>query len=288
MLKEMFGSKDFYINLIKNNPLYIVWFLFYFIMSVLFLGGTFGSFIFTLILYIISLSIALSPLGEKILRFFEKVRPLYTKREREYLITLFEDVYSRAKQVVPNLPKIEICIIDKMSVNAFALGRNTIAVTKGAVETFSEEELKAMIAHEIAHIINGDTIASLITVIGNGIFTALVLISKGILFLVDMFQNPKGIGKLITAVTRALFLVGIFVFMFMGNIILSINSRKNEYKADEFTHKIFYGQDMVEALYILQQISLGDSSDTIARLTASHPHIAKRIWMLETLVDSQS
>lgn len=288
MLKDIFGNKDFYINLINNNPLYVVWFLFYFIVSVALLGSSFGAFILTSILYVISLTIALSPLGEMILRFFEKVRPLYTKREQEYLIPLFEDVYDSAKEVVPDLPEIEICIIDTMAVNALALGRNTIAVTKGAVETFSEEELKAVIAHEIAHIINGDTIATLLTVIGNGIFTILVLASKIILRWIDSIQHPKSFGKLTTTIARMIFVACIFVFMFVGNFIVSINSRKSEHRADEFAYELEYGEELVEALYIIQQISLEDNSDTVARLTASHPHIAKRIGTIETLIDGES
>ena len=44
-----------------------------------------------------------------------------------------------------------------MYVNAFAIGRNTIAVTMGAIETFSSDELKGIIAHEFGHLSNGDT-----------------------------------------------------------------------------------------------------------------------------------
>lgn len=220
------------------------------------------------------------------MRFFEKVRPLYTKREREYLIPIFEEVYANAKKVVPYLDNIEICIIDKMTVNACAIGRNTIAVTKGAIEIFSEEELKGILAHELAHIINGDTIATLLTLIGNGFFTVFVVITKLILLVVDFFQNPRGFGKLITILTNAVCIAFIFLFTFIGNIIVSINSRKNEYRADEFAYILSYGEDMVEALYLLQKISMGDNSSTVERITASHPHIAKRIGTLENLIDN--
>jgi heat shock protein HtpX len=65
-----------------------------------------------------------------------------------------------------------------MSVNACAMGKHTIAVTKGAMKTFSEEELKAILSHEVAHILNMDTMALIYTMIGNGIFTAIIVMVK--------------------------------------------------------------------------------------------------------------
>lgn len=44
---------------------------------------------------------------------------------------------------------------------------------------------------------------------------------------------------------------------------------------------------MIEALYLLEKISLGDNSTIIQKMTASHPRITKRIEYLESL-DEQS
>ena len=55
-----------------------------------------------------------------------------------------------------------------MIVNAFALGRNTIVVTRGIMSALSDEEIKGVLAHEFAHIVNKDTqIAMLVTVATN-------------------------------------------------------------------------------------------------------------------------
>lgn len=76
-----------------------------------------------------------------------------------------------------------------MTVNAMALGRNTIAVTKGAMQTFTEDELKAVIGHEIAHLVHGDTMAVIYAIVGNGILSVFVLIVRLFLLLLDWVQS---------------------------------------------------------------------------------------------------
>ncbi len=173
----------------KNNPIYLLCSLFYYVISSLLLGGTAKSFLIVFVVYAVSLIIGFSPLGEKFLRLLNRVRPLETKRETEYLQPLFEEVYERAKEKYKKLRKIEICVIDNMTVNAMAIGRRTIAVTKGAMQTFTEDELKAVIGHEIAHLVHGDTMATMYTIIGNGILSVFVLIARLFILLLDWIQN---------------------------------------------------------------------------------------------------
>ena len=278
-------NDNFYMRLFKNNWIYILWFIIYFSFTISFLGGGGGGFAVALVLYAISISIALSPLGEVILRFFEKVRPLYTKQEKEFLNPVFQDVYNKVTAKYPKLKAVEMCVVDTIAINACAIGRKTVAVTKGAMETFSEEELKALIAHEFAHILNGDTIATLLTTIGNGIFTVFVLILQGALLLIDYIEKKEtNMWKWV----RFLVTVFILYIMFISSVIISINSRKNEYIADEFVYNMGYGRDMVEALYLLEKISLGENRHVIARMSSSHPNIAKRIGLLEELIDKEA
>ena len=76
--------------------------------------------------------------------------------------------------------------------------------------------------------------------------------------------------------------------MFIGNVILSANSRNNEYQADEFAHQIGYGEDLIESLYLLQKMSLGEEMELVEKMTASHPLLAKRIGRLETLQEQET
>lgn len=269
----------------KNNPIYLVCSLFYYIISSLLLGGMAKSFLIVFIVYAVSLIIGFSPLGEKFLRLLNRVRPLETKRETEYLQPLFDEVYERAKEKYKRLRKIEICVIDNMTVNAMALGRRTIAVTKGAMQTFTEDELKAVIGHEIAHLVHGDTMASIYAIVGNGILSVFVLLARLFLLLLDWVQSAVtgkySIFSSLMLILRLYFEFCIWFLNFGLQVILSMNSRQNEFKADLFSYSIGYDSDMIEALYLLEKISLGDNSSIIQKMIASHPRITLRIKHLE-------
>lgn len=278
------------LDFIKSNILYIIWSIVNFIISFLILGANGYSFLICLVLYAVSLTVALSPLGEQILRLINGVRKLYTRREKDYLIPLFEEIYEDVKQEYQNLPHMEICMIDSLTVNACAMGRHTIAVTRGVVETFTEDELKGVLLHEIGHIVHGDTKATLLNLIGNGLFSIGVIIIKLALLILDLlllplFNETKGITVLVTSFIRFIFNLLLFAFTLTGNIILSINSRSNEYSADYFAYKMAYGEELISALYLLQKMSLGENMKLVQRMQASHPHIAKRIGRLEHLED---
>ena len=280
------------LDFIKSNILYIIWSIVNFIISFLILGANSYSFLICLVLYAVSLTVALSPLGEWILRLINGVRKLYTRREKDYLIPLFEEIYEDVKEEYPNLPDIEICIIDSLTVNACAMGRHTIAVTRGAVETFTEDELKGILLHEIGHIVHGDTKATLLNLIGNGLFSIGIIIVKTALLILDLvlipfFKRTGGITALISSIIHFIFDILLIGFTLIGNIILSINSRENEYRADRFAFENGYGEDLISALYLLQKMSLGGDMALIQKMQASHPHISKRIGALEYLEDKE-
>ncbi len=274
--------------MLKRNYTYIIWGILNFFIAYLILGANALSFFICLLLYIVSLCIAFSYEGEWILRKINGVRSLETRREKEYLIPIFEEVYEEVKENYPYLQKIDIYIVDSLTINAFALGQHTIAVTIGAIETFTEDELKGIILHEMGHIVHGDTKAVTLNMIGNGLFSLGIIVVKVVLLSLDLImlplhKNTNGITYLFMALLRFIFALSLFAFTFIGNVLLSINSRKNEYSADSFANEIGYGEDLISALYLLQKMSLGENMKLVERIQASHPHIAKRIGRLEEL-----
>ena len=287
MLETM--KKDF-TRFAKVNPLYFVGSFLYYLLASRMLGLPEG-FIIAAVLYAISLFVVFSPLGEKLLRALERVRKIETKQERAYLLPIFEDVYTQAKQHSPELGRIELCVIDKITVNACAIGKHTIAVTKGAMEVFSEDELKALMAHEIAHILYGDTIAKLYAIIGNGLYTVFILILRAFLTVVDFVQalyKRPGSERLFVIIVRLIFELIIFSIMFLMQMVVSINSRKNEYRADRYAYELGYGARLVEAFYMLEKMQMGDNSTLIQKMVREHPRITARIEQLESLLDNES
>jgi len=241
-------------------------------------------------LYIISIAIALSPAGEFLLKIIADVRPLKTQEEIEYIQPLFDEVYENAKELYPKMnTNIKVHIVDAMVVNAFAVGRKTVALYRGSVTTFTENELKGIIAHELGHLRYFHTEALLLSFVGNAIFSVLVLVLKIITniieFVCNLATNTNFVMNItfnvILVLTKLIMNAVYIVFIYLSHIILSLNSRSNEYQADDFAFQCGYGGELKSALYILQKMSMSRKMSIKEKLFSSHPHIANRIQRLE-------
>lgn len=282
----------------KSNWAYLIWFAFYFLFSVSildsFMHNVWLSLLVGVLLYAVSVGFALSPLGEALARFLEGARPIETQEDRDYLLPLFEEVYAEAQAFTPSLNKeIELYITDDMYANAFALGRKTVAVTRGAVVTFSREELKGLFAHELGHHANGDTKALMIKLVGNGFFTAVIMAFKLCIVIVEAVSTAlrgNGFGWAMfyfsMVIVRVSIDLMIFLLLFIGEIIIAINSRYSEYLADEYAYQIGYGEELKQSLSILHKLTLPGKMKLSERLKASHPHTLARIARLEKLLYS--
>ncbi len=280
---------------LKSNWAYLIWFCLYFAFAVytimFFTEDIWESLLITTLVYGSCVGLALSPLGEIIVRFTEGAKPIQTQEDKDYLIPLFEEVYEEAKEFSPKINKdINLYITDSMAVNAFAVGRKTVAVTRGAIYTFSPDELKGVLAHELGHMVNGDTKALLIKLIGNGFFSMIIFVLR---FIVNILENISlmighknivlAVISFITIISRIFMDLYIIAFIFIGDVIIALNSRYSEYLADEYAYLIGYGEDLKNALYILNKISMPRNIPLLERLKASHPHTTARIERLEQL-----
>ncbi len=153
---------------------------------------------------------------------------------------------------------------------------------------FSPDELKGILAHEFGHISYGHTKALLLSVVGNAIFSILVLIVRVFVWVCSLlsaiFAHTSIVVLIINVLSilfKMLLEVSIFVFLYAGQVILSLNSRMNEFEADSFANKVSYGQELLSSLYLLQKLSGSQKMTVREKMTASHPHIAARIERLE-------
>lgn len=272
-------------NLIKSNKIYVAFFLLYFLIALAVFGFTWYGFLIVTLAYAVSITIALSSAGENLLRFLQGVRRISTQQEKEYILPLFHEVYSRAKETTPTLSdNIELFITDEMHVNAYAFGRNTVVVTRGLIESMEEEQVMGIMAHEFGHIVNGHTIMLLLTLIGNGIFSVVILSLKICMFFLEALFNgmdESGSGNFMSIITHYILEWSVMAFMYIGTTVLMINSRKNEFQADAYASQIGFGDGLLQGLYMLQHMSMGRNKSIIERLTASHPELAYRIERLE-------
>ena len=120
------------------------------------LGGTTGMVI--ALGFAIALNMGAWWFSDKVALKFSKARPV-TADEMPELHQMVQTLAARA-----GVPKPSVHVIDSPMPNAFATGRSpskgAVAVTTGIMQTLKREELAGVIAHELAHIKNRDTLIS--------------------------------------------------------------------------------------------------------------------------------
>jgi len=281
---------------LRANWAYILWGILHFLVASFILYGFFhdmnASMEFSAIIYAVSIGLAVSPLGELVMRGIERARKVETKRDMEYLLPLFEEVYQEARAKTPSMSKhIKLYITESKDINACAIGRKTVMLTRGAIDSLSPEELKGIIAHELGHVTSGDSLARVITIVGNGFFSVIVLLCKTIMLIFGVIVALKTkkyvLSIVIGFIVNLLFNYSIAAFLFFGNILIALNSRYREYLADDYAYKIGYGDELKETLYQINQLNMGGRQKLKDWLRASHPHTTARIARLERKLEAE-
>ena len=163
------------------------------------------------------------------------------------------------------LPMPAIYIIDEDSPNAFATGRNpsnaAIAVTSGLIEKLTQKELKGVVAHELAHILNRDILIATVS----AVFAAAIssLASFALIF------GGRGSDRSINPV---LIILLAFVTPVAATIIQMAISRSREYEADRIGASLTKDpSSLASALKKIDEISRAKSFNTVQR----HPETAQ-------------
>jgi heat shock protein HtpX len=178
--------------------------------------------------------------------------------------------------------------------NAFATGafRNSslVAVSTGLLHSMTKEEVEAVLAHEVAHVANGDMVT--LTLIQGVVNTFVVFLARVVGYFVDkaILRNERGTGLGYYATV----VVCEIVFGILASIIVFWFSRQREFRADAGAAQ-YMGtpKPMVAALRRLgglepgelpkafQSSGISDKAGLMA-LFSSHPPIEARIAALES------
>ena len=141
--------------------------------------------------------------------------------------------------------------------NAFATGpskeKSIVAFSTGLLQSMSEEEVRAVAAHEVSHIANGDMVTmTLLTGISNALVMFLARIIASIINNVLSDEDGGGLGFFGYIVVVMLLET---VLMLLAAIPLAWFSRQREYRADAGAAKFAGPGGMISALQTLKQIS---------------------------------
>lgn len=246
-----------------------------------------------LILYLISMTIALSPLGEWILRIQTSCKKIKDEAYINRLNSLFIEVYAKARQVDPSLsPDIELYMNNDECPNAFATGRKTICITEGLLD-MPDELIKATLAHEFGHLCHKDTDLILIVTVGNMIVTGIITFIRLMIYIfqvmagfVCLFIGGEGgaFASLMNALTHVMITITVSALMWMwtklGTLLVMKSSRDNEFEADEFAANLGYGNSLC---LLLESVGNEKAEGLFATLASSHPGKQERIGRIRNL-----
>ena len=209
---------------------------------------------------------------------------------------LLDTVRQLAEEAGIGMP--EVGIFPSQAANAFATGWNRnaalVAVSAGMLQRFRREEIRAVMAHEIGHVANGDMVT--LTLIQGVVNTFVLFLARIIGHTVDrvIFKNERGyvIGYFIVTIVAQMLL------SFLASAIVFWFSRWREYRADHAGATLTTPSHMIAALQRLQQeqdqpqdlpgemTAFGISEqlkEGLSGLFRSHPPLGDRIKALQSL-----
>lgn len=194
------------------------------------------------------------------------------------------------------LPMPEVAIYEGEP-NAFATGAtknsSLVAVSTGLLQSMSREEAEAVLAHEVAHIANGDMVT--LTLIQGVVNTFVIVLARAVAYGVDMFirrDEEESAGP--SAAYYVTAVVCDLLFGVLASIIVAWFSRQREFRADAGAAKLMgTPRPMVSALQRLGGLDAGALPKSLAAsgiadgaswlaLFSSHPPIEERIRALQS------
>ena len=247
------------------------------------LGGILGSaavigFTGSIISLLMSKSVAKASVGAEVI----------TEPQNEVEAWLLQTVENQARQW--NLQTPEVAIYHSPEPNAFATGAtknsSLVAVSTGLMNSMTRDEVEAVLAHEMAHIGNGDMVT--LTLIQGVVNTFVVFFAKIIASVVA--QNKD--GETSQGTYMLVYMVLQMVFGFLASIIVMWFSRQREYRADAGAAKLVGPTKMIAALQRLKggasqlpqdMTAMGIASDAKDSLLSTHPSLDNRIARLQMM-----
>jgi len=171
--------------------------------------------------------------------------------EEQWLLDTVAELSDQAGIKMP-----QVGIFPSEQANAFATGWNKndalVAVSTGLLQRFRQEEIRAVMAHEIGHVANGDMVT--MALVQGVVNTFVMFFARIAAMVVDNFlrsddeeeSSGPGIGYMITTF--------IFEMLFgvLASVVVAWFSRHREYRADEVGAQLSSNHAMIGALQRLK------------------------------------
>ncbi len=226
-------------------------------------------------------------------KMFHGVKIIAPNDQNPELRRLVEKVHDFARRAqLSKMP--EVGIYDSMDLNAFATGpsknNSLVAVSTGLLQRMNDKEVDGVLAHEVAHIANGDMVT--MTLI-QGIVNAFVMFFSRILANLIASNVEE---RYRSVVQFAVTIIGDIAFSILGSIVVNYFSRRREFRADAGGAKYASRESMIAALQKLRAayelpiepekgatatLMISNRDKGIAGLFMTHPPLEERITALQ-------
>ena len=213
--------------------------------------------------------------------------------EAEYIEPLLEELCTRSG-VSRNTLTLRMRTDE--DINAFASGINHITIHTGALSGLDKRHLLGVLAHELGHLRNRDTIYLTITYamdrLGQLILN-LVILLNGALNILALIPIVNIVIRIIQIVLLVMIAAVEYVLRLPKWITYYFDSRRREYAADAYAVSIGLGRELREGLVALglatEQIGMletgelydRESTGFFSRLFITHPKMIKRIQRID-------
>ncbi|MCK5122427.1 MAG: protease HtpX [Methylococcales bacterium] len=203
---------------------------------------------------------------------------------------LMSVVAKQAKEAGIDMP--EVGIFQTPEPNAFATGmsRNSalVAVSTGLLHNMNQDEVEAVVGHEISHVANGDmiTMALMQGVVNTFVYFFASIIGHFVDRVILKNEEGHGMGYYITQ------MIAQVALSFLASMLVMWFSRYREFHADAGGARLAGNEKMISALRALQRqhnpedlpgqlAAFGINGGGVQKLFMSHPPLEERIAALQ-------
>jgi heat shock protein HtpX len=223
------------------------------------------------------ISLALSKFMAKTMMGVKVIDPNKASGIERELLTRVQRFASAAK-----LPMPEVGIYESPEINAFATGptksSSLVAVSTGLLNYMDSNEVDGVLAHEVAHIANGDMVT--MTLIQGVVNSFVMFFSRIIAFAIGNFlrsndeEGPNFMVQWIATIVLDI------VFSILGSILVAYFSRAREFRADAGGAKLAGRESMIAALEKLKKFAESGIEDNRGEALATLKISGKSSWMM--------
>jgi heat shock protein HtpX len=266
-----------------NHNIHKTWFLMTaFLLVVIFFGWAASRYmdspaiVYSVVVFAIIMNIASYWFSDKIVLSMAGARQADRKRDWE-LVTIVENL-----AITAGLPEPKVYVIDDPSPNAFATGRDpkhaAVAATTGLLALLEKSELEGVMAHELSHVQNRDTLIGTVVVVLVGFVTILSDMFLRWSFFGGGDSDREGDARVRAVMTAIALILAILAPIFAKLLQLAI-SRKREFLADASGALLTrYPEGLASALRKIEgaHIPLRRAQHATAHLYISNPFKDKK------------